>query len=157
MLFGANPTQYGGCEINALAGIAGRASLLGTGNWNITDGGLLGCAITGSLSYSPSAPTSGNVTATLTLNMTGTVTSTGWTMVDAITYTKVYSVNTTEPVNFTSVYGFTGSAMVVITRIDKDAPYATSVVYNPSSNTNGDVEVTLTINEAVQAISGWVG
>ena len=43
MPFGARPTKYGGCEINAAAGIAGHDSLSGTSNWTITDGGLLGC------------------------------------------------------------------------------------------------------------------
>ena len=54
--------------------------------------------------------------------------------------------------NFQSIYGVTGTANVLITRIDKDAPYATSVVYSPSAATSGNVTVTLTINEAVQAI-----
>ena len=40
--FAASPTQYGGCEVNAAAGIAGRALLQGK-VWNIYDGGLAGC------------------------------------------------------------------------------------------------------------------
>ena len=42
-VFGANPTKYGGCEVNAAAGIAGRA-LLQTKGWIITDGGQAPCS-----------------------------------------------------------------------------------------------------------------
>ena len=38
--FGAYPTEYGGCEVNAAAGIAGHAALMGTYGWGIFDGGL---------------------------------------------------------------------------------------------------------------------
>ena len=58
---------------------------------------------------------------------------------------------------FEDGHGNTGSVTATVTWIDKDAPYATSVVYNPSTPTSGNVVVTLTINEAVQAISGRTG
>ena len=78
-------------------------------------------------------------------------------MVDGVTFTKLYTGNVNESVNFQNSYGSTGSATVTISRIDKDIPYATNVVYSPTSNTNGNVTVTMTINEAVQAISGRTG
>ena len=41
----------------------------------------------------------------------------------------------------------------VVTWIDKVAPYATNINYSPSSNTNGNVTVMLTISKVVQPIA----
>jgi tRNA G26 N,N-dimethylase Trm1 len=46
----------------------------------------------------------------------------------------------------------TGEAEIQITRIDKIAPEAVNVTYSPSTNTNQDVTVTLTLSEPVQPI-----
>ena len=144
--------------MNAQDGIAGRATLVGPKKWSINDDGLdPSCVMSGVVSYSPSTPTSGNVTATLTLNMTGSVTTSGWTTVNGTTFTRVYTGNATGTVGFINVYGYTGTANVNIYRIDTDAPYATSVVYSPNGFTTGNVSVTMTINEPVQAISGRTG
>ncbi|MDD2537711.1 MAG: BspA family leucine-rich repeat surface protein, partial [Candidatus Absconditabacteria bacterium] len=75
--FHGGSSKYGGCAINAAAGIAGRA-LLQTKGWTITDGGEEGCAlITGVLSYSPSTLTNQDVLVTLTLSAPGTLLSSG--------------------------------------------------------------------------------
>ena len=92
------------------------------------------------------------MTATISFNKTGvTVTNNG----GSVNYT--FTGNTSFTYTFTDSYGNTGTATATVSRIDKDAPYATSVAYNPSSNTNGDVTITLTTNESVQSIPGRTG
>ena len=105
-------------------------------------------SVTGSISYSPSTATSGNVTATISFNKTGVeVTNNG----NATGYTFTGNGNFTF--TFIDAYGNTGSVTAVVNRIDKTAPEAVSVSYLPNTNTNGNVEVTLTTSEAVQNIS----
>jgi uncharacterized protein YerC len=50
-------------------------------------------------------------------------------------------------INFETIYGHTGSTTTTITRIDKTAPQATLVMYNPATATNGNVEVRITLDE----------
>ncbi|MDR2541175.1 MAG: hypothetical protein LBD11_05420 [Candidatus Peribacteria bacterium] len=142
------PTQYGGCLVNAQDGVNGRATLQSKG-WTIDDGGLADCAITGMLTYNPSSATNQDVLATLTLNMTGSVMLSGWTTVNATTFTKLYTGNVSgEVVNFESVYGYTGVSFVIISRIDKTLPEITNLTYTPDTATSGNVEVSITLNEA---------
>ena len=107
-------------------------------------------AITGTLTYSPSTPTSGSVEVTLTLNQSGTLTTSGWTEINATTFTKPYSDNVTnERVDFINSFGLTtGFQLVTIDRIDTNAPYALQVNYSPSTATSGNVEVEIILNES---------
>ena len=149
VVFRASPTKYGGCEVNGPAGIAGHNKLISDKGWTITDGGLAGCAVTASVAYVPSTATNTDVTATLTLNMTGSVTLSGRTQVNATTFTKVYTGNDSETVTFESIYGYTGDILVEVTRIDKTPPTC-SIDYTPTTDTNQDVVAALTgCSEAV--------
>jgi hypothetical protein len=95
-LFSA-PAQYGGCVANASAGISGHDKLTGTRQWTISDNGKVVCSIGGSIIYSPdmSVWTNSGVTATLTLDTTGTVSSAGWSPSGSgLVFTKTYTSNT---------------------------------------------------------------
>jgi hypothetical protein len=112
-------------------------------------------SVTGSVAYSPSTATSGNVLATLTLSESGTVQTLGWTQINSITYTKTYTGNiTSDIIVFENDYGTTGSQVVTINWIDKIAPTAT-ITYTPNTNTNTNVTATLTASEAIATPSGW--
>ncbi|GHV23471.1 hypothetical protein FACS1894176_01340 [Bacteroidia bacterium] len=104
------------------------------------------CIITGSVSYTPtsSTPTSGTVTATLTLNMPGTLQTPGWTQVNATQFTKIYTGNTLggEILSFQNSYGYTGSVNVEVTRIDRIPPTCT-VTYSTTGSTNQNVQTSL--------------
>jgi hypothetical protein len=72
-------------------------------------------AITGSVSYSITGPTNQDVIATLTLNMSGSVLSSGWNMLNTTTATKTYTSNVLlEAVLFQNDRGYTGVAMITI-------------------------------------------
>jgi hypothetical protein len=105
-------------------------------------------AVTGSISYAPSTATSGDVLATIVFNKTG-VTITNNSGSDEYEFTG----NGTFTFEFVDSYGNTGSEEAVVNWIDKINPEALSVIYSPSTSTNGIVTVTLTVSEAVQSIS----
>jgi hypothetical protein len=94
-------------------------------------------APTATVSYSPNTNTNTNVTATLTASEP-IATPSGWTAVNSTTYTKVYSVNTTETVMLTDLVGNTGSTNVAISWIDKTAVTG-AIAYDITTNTNTDV------------------
>jgi len=75
-------------------------------------------AITGTISYSPDNSKgliTGSVTATLTLNITGTVTSKGRTPISATQRQKTYTSSVEEEeVDFISPVGMTGQVFVTI-------------------------------------------
>ena len=58
---------------------------------------------------------------------------------------------------FVDQYGNTGEETATVNRIDKTAPYAVSVSYDPDDKTNQDVTVTLVTSEAIQSLTGWSG
>jgi hypothetical protein len=104
------------------------------------------------LTYTPDSATSGNVEVSITLNEAGIMA--GRSTSDNLTFTKIYSANVTETLNFTDVVGNANSTGIFINWIDKTLPVATNVSYSPSTATNGSVEVTLVLSEAVQALAG---
>ncbi|MDD3868316.1 MAG: BspA family leucine-rich repeat surface protein [Candidatus Absconditabacteria bacterium] len=152
--FQGGGSKYGGCAINAQQGIAGRALLQSKGR-TISDGGEEACTlITGVLSYSPSTLTNQDVLVTLTLSAPGTLLSSGRSGSDKI-FTKTFSENVTgELVEFRNSLGTTGSAVVMISWIDKVAPTG-SIAYTPATITNGNVIATLTTSERIGTPAGW--
>jgi surface protein len=66
--FHADPAQYGGCEVNAQAGIDGHNKLFFHYNRYLGDKGILNCPSKGTVVYQPdvSSPTKGPVTVTVT-------------------------------------------------------------------------------------------
>jgi len=72
--------------------------------------------ITGTVNYSNTSPTVGTVTATLTADRPINTPS-GWTPVNATTFTKVYSSNTNEEIPLQDSTGNVGAVSVVITNI----------------------------------------
>ena len=110
-------------------------------------------APSGSVSYSITSPTNGDVTATITTSEP-IVTPSGWTQVTGTTFTRVYAANTSETVTITDLSGNDGSVSVSIINIDKTAPTG-SASYNTTSLTNTDVTVTITTSEPVATPSGW--
>ena len=61
------------------------------------------------------------MTVTIDLNEDAVNTPAGWTRVNARKFTKTYSSNASETVNFTDAAGNTGTANVVVNNIDKVA------------------------------------
>jgi hypothetical protein len=92
----------------------------------------------GKVTYSPSTATSGDVLATLTLDMAVEMLSSGRTAVDgtAQLFTKVFSGNVTGEVVRFAANNLEGQANVTITRIDRTAPEAVSVEYTPNTATS---------------------
>jgi hypothetical protein len=157
------PTKYGGCEVNAGQGILGHMilSALPSPVWKLVDGGMDPCPINGTLSYTPpqSAGSADMVVVTLTLSSLGNVVTSGWDGA-GLTYTKLFTQNVSEVVEFVDVNGAnTGSVMVVIDWIDesdKKSPEIKSLVYTPAEGPAEVVMVSVVFNEPVQAVSGWV-
>lgn len=104
--------------------------------------------------YSTTAPTNGNVTITLTMseNIPGTIS--GWTKVDGTTFTKVYSVNGSETVNFTDAAGNPGSVNVTVANIDTVAPTTASWVgASPSQQGTQYTNLELSVGETIGSIT----
>ena len=97
--------------------------------------------ITGSVTYSPSTPTSGNVIATVNFN-TGGITisnnggSTGY----------LFTGNSSFTFEFQDGAGNTGSETATVNWIDKAAPLCT-IIYNQTFSTPNPVTATLNCNE----------
>ena len=97
----------------------------------------------GTISYSTTNWTNQDVVATLTTTKVVTKPS-GWSgAATGTSFTKSYSVNTTETVNFSDLVTNTNSANVSITNIDKTAPVCGSWSYSPTVPTSGNVIATL--------------
>jgi hypothetical protein len=108
--------------------------------------------VTGHISYTPDKNTNTDVTANISFYKTGvTVTNNG----KSTGYT--FTGNDSFTFEFVDSYGNTGSETATVWRIDKEAPYATQVTYDPNIATNTNVKIIVTINEPVQAISGRNG
>ncbi len=82
----------------------------------------------------------------------------GWTKIDDVTYTKVYSKNAkNEKVVITDIAGNSAELKYEVKRIDKVAPTGSFTFSNDNGNamTNKDVTVTLTTNESILTPEGW--
>jgi hypothetical protein len=139
-----------------------------TGAFEITNIDI--SAITGSIAYSPSTVTSGNVIAILTLNKTGMIiendhdirkistdcVGTGLdlsTAIAAVCRWKEFTGNATEVVQFHDAAGNTGSETASVNRIDRAAP-TLEISYTPDLTTLTNSGVTLTLSGTDQASAG---
>jgi hypothetical protein len=88
----------------------------------------------GTVSYTPTsgAWTSGEVLITLTTSETITATPSGRTASGTNTYTKTYTANGSETVNFTDVAGNTGSVEVQVDWIVVPTPSVPNAPSTPS-------------------------
>lgn len=93
--------------------------------------------------YSPSGWTSGDVVVIAEMSEDLLTPLTGWVLSGTHRYTKTFSANAQENLIFSDLAGNTGSAMVTVNTIDKDAPVC-MVSYDPSTATTGNVTATLT-------------
>ena len=149
VLFGASPTQYGGCEVNAQEGIAGHDAFTSVHTRIITDGGLAPCAMmaTGSITYSTSSPTSGTVTATLNFSTTGiTITNTGFTPCqggasEVLSGTCTFTGNGSFTFTFQDTYGNTGSATATVFRIDERLGFRPFITTRRTTSANEQIKI----------------
>ena len=109
----------------------------------------------GTVALSPSTPTKGNVTVTLTTDEPVRDIA-GWAKTNDTTYTKLYTNNGSEVVTIQDIAGNTNTVNVSVTNIDRIPPTAT-VAYSPAgpTPTNQNVTATLTANEPIATPSGW--
>jgi hypothetical protein len=129
----------GNAEMPATSGTGTMVGNAGNGYARITRVHEEKVQIAGEITYSTTGATNQDVVATLVLNKTGSVLSSGWEEIPPTplyergSWTKTYTGNTTETVIFEDEEGMQGQAKVEITRIDKEAPVALAVVYTPST------------------------
>ncbi len=95
---------------------------------------------TATVSYSTTAPTNGDVIATITPSETVTITNNG-----GLT-TYPFTANGSFTFNFIDAAGNTGSATATVANIDKTAPADPLISINPTTPTSGDVTVTITFS-----------
>ena len=107
-----------------------------------------------SVTYSKTELTNEDVTVTIAANEDLQIIE-GWTKVDGKTFTKVYSENGGETVIAYDLIGNSSSIDIAVENIDKVAPVIT-ISYSETELTNQDVTATITSNEELQAISGWI-
>ena len=106
-------------------------------------------------SYSTTEPTNGEVVVTVTSDEKLQETD-GWAATDSEkTYAKTYNDNATETVTFYDLAGNTATVNIEITNIDKTAP-TLNVSYSETNPTNQNVIATITSDEDIQDIEGWV-
>ena len=109
------------------------------------------------VSYIPNGIlTNGTVKATITASkqLQGL---TGWTLSeDKTILTKVFEDNINQMYTITDLAGNTKNVNILINNIDKDAPTVVgNVRYSTKSITNGEVVVTIEMNEQIQPVAGW--
>jgi hypothetical protein len=106
----------------------------------VTDGGVTfdKTAPTATVAYSPTAPTTGDVTATITPSETVTI--------NGGSATHTFTDNDTFTFDFQDAAGNTGSAVATVSNIDRTAPVITIAPYN-TDPTNQDITVTASTNE----------
>ena len=81
----------------------------------------------------------------------------GWEVEDDTTrlaFTKKYTENKTEIVEFKDKAGNVTSVKIEIKNIDSKEP-STITTYSTKEPTNQPVEVTITVNKEIQAVAGW--
>jgi hypothetical protein len=95
-------------------------------------------APTGTVTYNPTTGTrtSGSVIITLTMTEAITATPSGWATSGTNIYTRTYTANGSETVNFADTTGNTGSVNVNVPNIDKTAPTINNIALNPTAPTN---------------------
>jgi hypothetical protein len=114
-----------------------------------------------SIVKSTTAATNGSVTITIIATDSGGagLHATAYSFDNGSTWqsanNKTFTANTGGTIKVRDAVGNISNTGFNIDNIDITAPYATNVTYTPSIATSGTVTVTLTISEAIQALSGW--
>ena len=130
--------------------IAGNTTTVSISISNIDKTGL-----NASVSYNTTDPTNGNVIVTITANKAVQDVS-GWTKSSNGTIlTKTYTTNKSEEITIKDQAENTTTVTVSVTNIDKTAPTAT-VSYSSTTETNGSVIVTITADEVLKDVNGWI-
>ncbi len=81
----------------------------------------------------------------------------GWVVEDDTTrqaFTKKYTVNKNEIVEFKDIAGNVTAVKIEINNIDSEEP-STITTYSTTAPTNQPVEVKITVNKEIQAVAGW--
>lgn len=80
----------------------------------------------------------------------------GWALQeDEKTLTKIYAKNITENVDVYDIAGNKSTAQIEIINIDNIAPQA-DIKYSTTKLTNENVKVTITANEKIKPVEGWI-
>ena len=107
------------------------------------------------ISYSTTILTNQNVIATISANEK-IQNIDGWILSDdKTTITKEYDSNTTEDITIYDLVGNGRKININISNIDKKAPIA-NINYSTLELTNKNVEVTITADEEINAVDGWI-
>ena len=108
-----------------------------------------------SIGYNTKNPTKENVIVTITSNEEIQAIQ-GWTLSsDKKTLTKEYMENTTETITVKDLAGNETQANISISNIDKTGP-SVSIGYSTKNPTKENVKVTITSNEEMQTVQGWI-
>ena len=112
-------------------------------------------APTASISYSNTEITNHDVIVTITVSEEIQEID-GWNLSDdKKVVTKTYFNNVQEDVTICDLAGNSIVETIKVENIDKENPVC-QVLYTTTSNTNGNVTVTVTANEAIQPVEGWI-
>lgn len=107
------------------------------------------------LSYSTTDMTNQNVIATITSNERVKSVE-GWSLSsDKKTLIKTYSNNANESVNVEDLVGNSKTVQILINNIDKTSP-TLNVSYSTTDMTTQSVTATITSNEKIQDVTGWI-
>ena len=105
--------------------------------------------------YSTTKLINGNVKVTITANEEIKHLN-GWTLSkDGKILTKTYTKNSKETKTIYDEVGNKTAVTIKIDNIDKTVPKAT-IKYSKTTTTNDDVKVTITANEQMQVVNGWI-
>lgn len=104
------------------------------------------------VSYSTTELTNQSVVVTITSNEQLQQPE-GWIITsDKLTISKTYTLNTNETVSVSDLAGNTVNQNIAVTNIDKEPPQ----VHLDYQNNNNQVIVTITSNEQLQQLEGWI-
>ena len=108
-----------------------------------------------STTYNPTTPTNGSVEVTIRVNEK-ILPVEGWTLSeDGMAISRVFEENVNGNVTISDLAGNKVVRYYSIKNIDKEPPKAVSTTYNPTTPTNGSVEVTIRVNEKILPVEGW--
>ena len=108
-----------------------------------------------STTYNPTTPTNGSVEVTIRVNEK-LLPVEGWTLSeDGMAISRVFEENVNGNVTISDLAGNKVVRYYSIKNIDKEPPKAVSTTYNPTTPTNGSVEVTIRVNEKILPVEGW--
>ncbi|GHW02931.1 hypothetical protein AGMMS50249_7170 [candidate division SR1 bacterium] len=110
------------------------------------------------INYSTTGSTNGNVIAAL-INCNETVILSGGTQSSEQTiFTYTFTGNGSYIFEYSDLLGNTGSTQATVNWIDRESPYATSIIYTPNNTfTTGNVIVQITINKPILRPDGRSG